>query len=74
MKSRQILPSFAGAKPPANYRYENATVDAQNLYNAVTGLGTSEDVIINILTNRTFEQRYQILSVYKDQFNRVSGV
>ncbi len=45
--------------------------DAKVLREAMDGLGTDEDAIINILANRTNNQRQRISSAYKAGFSRV---
>uniref|UniRef100_A0A8D0L6S7 Annexin n=1 Tax=Sphenodon punctatus TaxID=8508 RepID=A0A8D0L6S7_SPHPU len=48
--------------PPSKY-------DAKELHDAVKGLGTSEDVIIEILASRTKVQLQDIIKVYKEEYD-----
>ncbi|KAL5109528.1 Annexin A13 [Taenia crassiceps] len=43
----------------------NAHADAEALYNAMKGLGTDEDVIIDVLSHRSLEQRQTIETTFK---------
>ncbi|KFP51019.1 Annexin A8 [Cathartes aura] len=44
--------------------------DAQTLYKAMKGLGTDEQAIIDVLTNRSNMQRQQIAKSFKGQFGK----
>ena len=44
--------------------------DCQSLRKAMKGLGTDEDLIISVLTNRNNEQRYMMRQRYQSIFNR----
>ena len=44
--------------------------DAEDLRDAMKGLGTNEDKIIKIVANRTQKQRLEIQKIYKEKFNR----
>lgn len=46
--------------------------DATALREAMKGLGTDEDIIIDILTSRCNSQRQQIAKFFKDELGRVS--
>uniref|UniRef100_UPI00398E691E annexin A5-like n=1 Tax=Pristiophorus japonicus TaxID=55135 RepID=UPI00398E691E len=48
--------------PPARY-------DAKELYDAVKGAGTSEDVLAEILASRSNAQIHQIVEAYKEEFD-----
>nr|XP_056716072.1 annexin A4 [Euleptes europaea] len=48
----------------------NAEEDAQKLRKAMKGLGTDEDAIIEIVTNRNLFQRQQIVTAYKSTIGR----
>ncbi|KAG5865474.1 hypothetical protein JTB14_008331 [Gonioctena quinquepunctata] len=45
-------------------------VDAQDIYDALDGVGTNERAIIDILTKRTNEQRRMIPKTYKTMFGQ----
>ncbi|VDM31471.1 unnamed protein product [Hydatigera taeniaeformis] len=53
---------MATVHPAANF---NAHADAETLYNAMKGLGTDEDVIIEVLSHRSLEQRQAIETTFK---------
>ncbi|XP_059496326.1 annexin A4-like [Stegostoma tigrinum] len=48
----------------------NAYHDAENLRNAMKGLGTNEDEIIEILTTRTNFQRQKIIEAFKSSYDQ----
>ncbi|KAM7047912.1 annexin A8-like isoform 1-T2 [Acridotheres tristis] len=48
----------------------NAAPDAQILYNAMKGLGTDEQAIIDVLTKRSNLQRQEIAKSFKAQFGK----
>ncbi|XP_078055785.1 annexin A4-like isoform X2 [Mustelus asterias] len=48
----------------------NAYHDAENLRNAMKGLGTNEDEIIDILTSRASLQRQQIIEAFKSSYDQ----
>ncbi|XP_056135616.1 annexin A5b [Lampris incognitus] len=56
------MASRGTVKASANF---NANQDAEALYKAMKGLGTDEDVILQLLTSRSNAQRQQIKSAYK---------
>lgn len=45
----------------------DASADAGQLFNAMDGLGTDENQIINILCYRTASQREEITTAYNNQ-------
>eukprot|EP00108_Taenia_solium_P002671 TsM_000538900 transcript=TsM_000538900 gene=TsM_000538900 len=46
----------------------NAHTDAETLYNAMKGLGTDEDTIIDVLSHRSLEQRQTIEKTFKSVY------
>ena len=44
--------------------------DAEELHNAMKGVGTDEDKIIKIFVNRNYQQRKAIFDSYRSQFDR----
>ena len=54
--------------PAANF---DANRDVDALRKAMKGFGTNEKTLINILGNRTTEQRMRIKDSYKAKLNRV---
>jgi hypothetical protein len=50
----------------------DANRDADALRKAMKGIGTDEQMLINILGNRTTDQRLQIRAAFQTKFNRVS--
>ncbi|BFZ22448.1 hypothetical protein BsWGS_25488 [Bradybaena similaris] len=48
----------------------NAEADAEVLHNAMKGLGTDEESLINVLAYRSSPQRAQIVSTYKTMFGK----
>ncbi|XP_067876820.1 annexin A4-like isoform X2 [Heterodontus francisci] len=48
----------------------NAYHDAENLHNAMDGLGTNEDTIIDILTSRNNFQRQKITAAFKSSYDK----
>ncbi len=53
-----------------NYYIYQPEKDANDLYNAMKGLGTDEDKIIKIIANKTNQQRQQIMSYFKTAFGK----
>ncbi|CAK9291024.1 unnamed protein product [Gordionus sp. m RMFG-2023] len=53
-----------------NYPYLNATADAIDLRQAMSGLGTDEEKVINIMTKRSNWDRQQIAAAYKNIFGK----
>ncbi|CAF2947711.1 unnamed protein product [Rotaria sp. Silwood2] len=48
----------------------NVDQDCENLHKSMKGIGTDEDILINILGNRSNDQRLQIRDKYKTKFGR----
>lgn len=48
----------------------NAEADSEALYEAMKGIGTDEDAIIQILSQRSLEQRQQIEKTYKAMYGQ----
>ncbi|XP_078284818.1 annexin A4-like [Rhinoraja longicauda] len=48
----------------------NAYHDAENLRNAMKGLGTNEEVIIDLLSSKTNFQRQQIIKAFKSTYDQ----
>ncbi|NXE21650.1 ANXA8 protein, partial [Ardeotis kori] len=48
--------------------YSPFKYDAKELYDAMKGVGTSEDVIIEILASRTKAQIKEIIKAYKEEY------
>lgn len=55
------------------YEDFNAEEDAQNLKDAMKGMGTEEGPIVDILARRTYSQREEIAQTYKREFGRDLG-
>lgn len=60
------------ARTPTVYPADHFSVaeDAETLRGAMKGLGTDEETIINILTNRSNRQRRQIAKYFEDELGR----
>ncbi|OWK58192.1 Annexin A8 [Lonchura striata] len=63
--------SEAEGRSVAGALHFNAAPDAQTLYNAMKGLGTDEQAIIDVLTKRSNLQRQEIAKSFKAQFGKV---
>ena len=55
-----------------DYPNFNVDADCQALHNAMKGVGTDEDAIIQILALRSNAQRQQLRTGYKSRFGQVS--
>ncbi|KAH9498198.1 Annexin A6 [Bulinus truncatus] len=66
-KEIENLPCEGTVKP---YEPFNAEADAEVLRNAMKGLGTDEDALINVLAYRSSPQRTQIVAAYKTMFGK----
>ncbi|XP_053805380.1 annexin A8-like [Vidua chalybeata] len=62
--------SEAEGRSVAGALHFNAAPDAQTLYNAMKGLGTDEQAIIDVLTKRSNLQRQEIAKSFKAQFGK----
>ncbi|XP_060710220.1 annexin A4-like [Hemiscyllium ocellatum] len=67
MATKSVYNPRATVKP---YPAFNAYHDAENLRNAMKGLGTDEDEIIDILTTRTNLQRQKIIEAFKASYDQ----
>merc|ERR1719383_245022 len=54
------------------FRPFNAKADAASLHQAMSGSGTTEQTIIDILTHRTYEQRNEIADVFNKEYGHES--
>ncbi|XP_032659400.1 annexin A13 [Chelonoidis abingdonii] len=65
-------PSFSANEPPTIRRHHdfNAERDAKKLQKACKGMGTDETAIIEILSNRSSDQRQQVKQKYKTMYGK----
>jgi hypothetical protein len=50
----------------------NPIEDSERLNEAMSGFGTDEDVVVDILPRRTNDQRQEIRAKYQDKYNKVN--
>uniref|UniRef100_A0A8C5HW59 Annexin n=1 Tax=Gouania willdenowi TaxID=441366 RepID=A0A8C5HW59_GOUWI len=46
--------------------------DAENLYNAMKGIGSDKEAILDLVTSRSNAQRQEVIAAYKSSFGKVS--
>ena len=50
----------------------NPIEDSERLNEAMSGFGTDEDIMVEILPHRTNDQRQEIKAKYQDKYNKVN--
>ncbi|XP_060594031.1 uncharacterized protein LOC132748437 isoform X2 [Ruditapes philippinarum] len=66
-EASQKSPSGATVKPAKPF---NPIEDSERLNEAMSGFGTDEDVVVDILPRRTNDQRQEIRAKYQDKYNK----
>ncbi|XP_078386824.1 annexin A4-like [Cetorhinus maximus] len=67
MAAKCVLKTRGTVRPSPTF---NVHHDAENLRNAMKGLGTNEDTIIDIVTSRTNFERQQIIKAFKSSYDQ----
>ncbi|XP_041032337.1 annexin A4-like [Carcharodon carcharias] len=67
MAAKGVLYTRGTVRPSPNF---NVHHDAENLRNAMKGLGTNEDAIIDIVASRTNFERQQIIKAFRSSYDQ----
>ena len=68
-KENELKPTTGPTVKPANPF--DPVKDSENLKEAMSGFGTDETVVINIIPCRSNDQRQEIKAKYKEKYDKV---